>query len=54
MIHVVDGKARVKMGNDEVTASSNTWVYMPPELSHSIDAITPFVFTLHVEPVDSA
>lgn len=50
-IHVVDGRARVVIGGEETTATSNAWIYMEPNLPHSIEAITPFVFTLHVEPV---
>ena len=53
MIHVVDGRARITLGDDETTAAPNAWIYMPPNLPHSLEALTPFVFTLHVEPVDS-
>lgn len=52
MIHVVDGRARVKIGADEKEAAPNMWISMRPNLPHSIEAITPFLFTLHVEPVD--
>lgn len=51
MIHVVEGKAHFEIGEDEMTAAPNVWIYMPPDLPHSIDAITPFVFTL--EPFES-
>lgn len=53
MIHVVSGRARITLGDDETTAAPNAWIYMPPNLPHSLEALTPFVFTLHVQPVDT-
>jgi quercetin dioxygenase-like cupin family protein len=51
MIHVVDGRARVVIGDEATTATPNAWIYMEPNRPHSIEATTAFVFTLHVEPV---
>lgn len=53
MNHVVAGEARVEIGGDDRTAGPNTWIHVPPNVPHSIDAITPFVFTLHTEPVEA-
>lgn len=52
MIQVVDGRAIVELGEDEIEAVSNTWIYMPPSLPHRIQAQTAFIFVLHVQPVN--
>lgn len=53
MIHVVEGRARVVLGDDKTKATPNTWISMRPNLPHSLEAITPFVFTLHLETIDA-
>jgi quercetin dioxygenase-like cupin family protein len=41
MILFLAGEAKVTLGNDEFVATSGTWFYMQPRLSHSVTAIKP-------------
>lgn len=54
MIQVVEGRAKIDLGETKIEAGPNAWIYMPPDLPHRLEAITPFVFVLHVEPVEDA
>ncbi len=40
ILHFVSGEADVSLGGDAFEAQANTWVHMPPNLSHSIYAKT--------------
>lgn len=40
VLHFLAGEARVTLGSDEKKASPNTFIYMQPNLSHSIVAET--------------
>ena len=53
-IHVVAGQARITLGDETVEASPHAWIHMPPNLPHSIEARSPFVFTLHLAPARDA
>lgn len=53
-IQVVEGWAKIELGETEIEAGPNAWIYMPPRLPHRLEAITPFAFVLHVEPADDA
>lgn len=48
-IHVIRGKAMIILEEKKYEAVPNTWIYMPAELKHAIDALEDFVFllTLH-------
>jgi quercetin dioxygenase-like cupin family protein len=46
IIHIVQGDARLTLGNDTMEASAGTWVHMPPRLPHSVYAKTPVVMLL--------
>ncbi|MEI8166167.1 MAG: cupin domain-containing protein [Chloroflexales bacterium] len=46
ILHVVQGEARITLGTEVLAARPNTWVYMPPQLPHSIVALTPVVLLL--------
>ncbi|MGB9882613.1 MAG: cupin domain-containing protein [Methanomassiliicoccales archaeon] len=48
-IHVMRGKAMIILGENKYEALPGTWIYMPAELKHAINALEDFVFllTLH-------
>lgn len=46
ILHILQGEARVTLGADEHHAKANAWVYMPPNLPHSILAQTPLIMAL--------
>jgi quercetin dioxygenase-like cupin family protein len=46
VIHVLDGQARLTLGNDTVPAGPGTLVHMPPQLEHGIYAVTPVIMLL--------
>ena len=41
IIHVLEGEARLTLGDDAMEASAGSWVHMPARLPHSIVAKTP-------------
>lgn len=49
MLHFLKGEATVTLGDDTYNAQPNTWIYMPPNLPHSIVATTPTVLLLLME-----
>jgi quercetin dioxygenase-like cupin family protein len=46
ILHIVQGEARLTLGDDSVEAQAGAWVHMPPQLQHSIHAKTPVVMLL--------
>ena len=46
ILHFVKGEARLTLGDDSLDAQPGTWVHMPAELKHSIQAKTPVVMLL--------
>lgn len=38
ILHFLEGKSKLTLGDDEKIASPGTWVYMEPHLPHSIEA----------------
>jgi quercetin dioxygenase-like cupin family protein len=46
ILHIVQGEARLTLGDDSMEAQAGAWVHMPPELKHSIYAKTPVVMLL--------
>lgn len=46
IIHILQGEARLKLGADELDASSGAWIHMPPRLPHSLYARTPVLMLL--------
>ena len=46
MLFFVKGEARVGLGDDVRDARAGTWVHMPANLKHAIEAITPVVMLL--------
>jgi len=46
ILHIVQGAARLTLGDDSVEAEAGAWVHMPPELRHGVYAKTPVVMLL--------
>ncbi len=46
MIQILQGKARIALGDDVHTLSEGAWLYMPPQLPHSVYAETPLKMLL--------
>ncbi len=46
VIQILDGEARLTLGGDAHQAKAGTWVHMPPNLPHSLYAITPVTMLL--------
>jgi len=46
ILHIVQGAARLTLGDDSVDAEAGAWVHMPPELRHGVYAKTPVVMLL--------
>ena len=38
ILHVLEGSARVQLGSDQVEMLPGSWVLMPPQLEHGIEA----------------
>jgi quercetin dioxygenase-like cupin family protein len=46
ILHFLQGEADLTLGEDHQPAQPGTWVYMPPNLPHSIYAKTPLIMLL--------
>ncbi len=46
IIHILKGEARLTLGSDVIDARAGTWVHMPAQLAHSLQARTPVVMLL--------
>jgi quercetin dioxygenase-like cupin family protein len=46
IIHIVKGEAQLTLGSDVIEASAGTWVHMPAQLRHRVQARTPMVMLL--------
>jgi quercetin dioxygenase-like cupin family protein len=46
IIQIVKGEARLMLGSDAIDARAGTWVYMPAQLAHSLQARTPLIMLL--------
>ncbi|GIV21592.1 MAG: cupin [Armatimonadota bacterium] len=46
LLHFVQGEADLTLGAERHTATAGTWVYMTPNLPHSVVAKTPVVMLL--------
>ena len=40
MVQIIEGRARVQLGDDLVTMEAGAWVLMPPQLEHGIEAVS--------------
>jgi quercetin dioxygenase-like cupin family protein len=46
ILHFLEGRARLTLGEDGMEVGAGTWVHMAPELRHSLHAETPTVMLL--------
>jgi quercetin dioxygenase-like cupin family protein len=46
VLHIIQGEARLRLGEDSIDAGTGAWVHMPPQLAHGIYAKTPLVMLL--------
>ena len=46
ILQILQGEATITLGDDTHQAQANTWLYMPPNLPHSIAAKTQLVMLL--------
>lgn len=46
VIHILSGEAAVTLGGDSHTLRAGAWIAMPPNLKHSVMAITPVTMLL--------
>lgn len=46
VLHFLQGEAKLTLGEDTLEAKAGTWVHMPSDLKHSIQATTPVVMLL--------
>ncbi len=46
ILHIIQGEARLTLGDDPMEARAGAWVRMPPELRHSVQARTPVIMLL--------
>ena len=46
ILHIVQGEARLTLGDDPLEAHAGAWVRMPAQLQHSVYAKTPVVMLL--------
>jgi quercetin dioxygenase-like cupin family protein len=46
VVHILEGEARLKLGEDTHDARAGAWAYMGPELAHGIYAKTPVLMLL--------
>ena len=47
-IQVLEGEARLRLGEEEVEVKAGAWIHMPPELPHSVEARTDLVLLLQL------
>ncbi|MEW5989333.1 MAG: cupin domain-containing protein [Chloroflexota bacterium] len=48
VLHFLAGQAQLTLGQDEMAAGPGAWVYMPPQLPHSIVARTAVTMLLYL------
>lgn len=46
VIQIIEGEAVVTLGDDRYELKAGAWVYMPPNLKHSVHAVTQVVMLL--------
>lgn len=46
IIEIVSGEAKLVLGGEVILAKSGAWIYMPANLPHALEALTPLVMLL--------
>jgi mannose-6-phosphate isomerase-like protein (cupin superfamily) len=48
IVHILQGEARIILGEDEFQVQAGAWVHMPPEQPHSIQAENEMIMLLYL------
>jgi len=48
ILHFISGNAKLKIAEDEIDSKDQAWLYMPPNMPHSIYAITEVTMLLYL------
>ena len=48
ILHFIQGEATLTLGEEAIKAGAGTWIHMPANLQHSVQATTPVVMLLMV------
>ena len=48
ILHFISGNAKLKIGEDEIDSKDQAWLYLPPNVPHSIYAITEVTMLLYL------
>lgn len=46
ILHVLQGEAKIKLGEEVVEAKVGTWIHMPAHLAHTVYATKPLILLL--------
>jgi quercetin dioxygenase-like cupin family protein len=46
IIEIISGEAKLVLGGEVILAKSGAWIYMPANLPHALEALTPLVMLL--------
>ena len=46
ILHFIQGEATLTLGDETVEAGPGTWIHIPPNLQHSVQAKTPVIMLL--------
>lgn len=46
ILHFIQGEATLTLGDDTVESQPGSWIYMPPDLKHSVATKTPVIMLL--------
>lgn len=46
IIEIIKGEAKLVLGGEEIIAKPGAWIYMPANLPHALEALTPMVMLL--------
>jgi quercetin dioxygenase-like cupin family protein len=49
-IHVLKGRAKIKLGDEDREYGPGTWIFMPAKMNHALLALEDFVFLLTLFP----
>ncbi len=48
ILHFISGNAKLKIAEDEIESKDQAWLYLPPNMPHSIYAITEVTMLLYL------
>ncbi len=48
ILHFISGSAKLKIAEDEIESKDQAWLYLPPNMPHSIYAITEVTMLLYL------